>query len=337
MDIGAVVRERVVAMAGDGPGCVVGGIVVGDRTYVTGAGAGGTDGRPPDGRTLFRIASLSKVFTGTALAVATVAGEVRLDDPARDHLPAYYHLPTRDGVAIRLEHLATHTSGLRRGLDGVEPAGSPEAYATAISTLQLRSVPGSTYAYSDLGPQVIGAALTGNRPFDELLRASFTAELGLTDIVENPTAEQRARVAGGHDESGTPCETPTFPRGVASGGLYGGVDDLLAFLRAHWDSATPGRTAQALALAVRPRAKAAPGNEIGLLWHVGEVPDGDGVRAVWHNGSLPGYRSFLGCRPTERIGVAVLTNTQRSMDAFAAGLLRDATYKTSATPSGPTA
>lgn len=336
MDIGAVVREQVVAAAGNGPGGVVGGVVVGDRAYVA-AGGVAAGGRPPDGRTLFRIASVSKVFTGTALANSVVAGERRLDDVARDHLPAYFRLPTRDGVAIRLADLATHTSGLPRGADGVEPDTTPAEYARAVSALSLQSVPGTTYAYSNLGPQVIGVTLAGDRSFDRMLYDSFIATLGLSDIVEHPTAEQRARIAGGHDESGRPCETPTLPRGVASGGLYGSVADLLAFLRAHWDPATPSRTADAMALAIRPRAKAAEGNEVGLLWHIGAVPDGDGVRAVWHNGALPGYRSFVGFLPAERIGVAVLTSTQRSVDAIGAALLREVTYKTSATPSGPTA
>lgn len=315
---------------------IAAGVVVNDEVAYAGAGVIGGSGRQPDERTLFRIASLSKVFTGVALATRLGLGELHLSDPVRTHLPAW--VPPSGVDPIRLEHLATHRSGLPRGLDGADPYVSAEEYGRAISRVRLNAPPGTEYAYSNL--QVIGMVLTeaGTRSVDRMLRETVTGDLGLSDIVAEPTAAQLSRGTTGHDVSGAPCRTPTYPHGVASGGLYGTVSDLVAFLRAYWDRATPRETAAAMALAARPRSAAFADNEVGLFWHVGAVPDGGGVRVVWHNGGLPGYRSFLGFVPERRIGVAVLTNTARSVDGLGAALLAEAgAYKTSTTPSGPTA
>lgn len=304
--------ERAVDHAvADGHVSVVAGVV--DRDDLTTVAAGATDGR-----TLFRIASLSKLFTGTALAGAIVRGELSLRMSVREALPAWFELPADPFDTIRLEHLATHRSGLPRGLDAA-PDCAIDEYARALAGTTPVAAPGAEYAYSNLGAQLVGMALTRGTElaFDDVLRFALP---GLPDVVEWPSEEQRARVVLGRDESGEPCETPTYPRGVASGGLYGTAETLLSFARAHWSSADPQLSA-ALRLAITPRADAMDGNRIGLFWHIGEVPDGNGVRATWHNGSLPGYRSFLGLLPERRKAVVVLSDTARPVDAIGARLL----------------
>jgi serine-type D-Ala-D-Ala carboxypeptidase/endopeptidase len=82
-------------------------------TTVAGRGTTGRpDGRPVDGTTLFEVGSVTKTFTALLLADAVVRGEVRLDTPLRAVVPAGVRVPSRDGVDITLEDLATHRSGL---------------------------------------------------------------------------------------------------------------------------------------------------------------------------------------------------------------------------------
>jgi D-alanyl-D-alanine-carboxypeptidase/D-alanyl-D-alanine-endopeptidase len=294
-----LLKHLVESAARDGHVAIVAGVVEGDG--VTTAAAG-----PAGGHTLFRIASLSKLFTGTALALAVVRGELSLDLSVRAALPARFGLPADPFDAIRLEHLATHRSGLPRGLD-VAPDCAIEEYARALARTKPVTAPGTSYAYSNLGAQLVGMALRSTLPAQP-------------DIVEQPNEEQQARTTSGHDEFGKPCETPVYPLGVASGGLYGSAEALLHFAQAHWTTTDPQLEA-ALALATEPRADAGEGNRIGLFWHIGAVPDGDGLHATWHNGSLPGYRSFLGIQPGRRRGVVVLSNTAKPVDAIGAKLL----------------
>lgn len=319
MDRESQVRELAEQAVRDGHVGVVAGVVDGDRLIIEGAGrVGGERGDLPDRRTTFRIASVSKPITATLLARAVVRGEVDLDRTIRDALPEW-ELPAEPYGSITLEHLATHRSGLPHGLAG--GIDDLAGYVRELADLRPTARPGTEYAYSNLGAQLVGMALTsGTRiPFGEPLRAALGPIPGTAGIDDQLDG---ARLAPGHDAAGEPCATPDYPLGVASGGLMASAEALLNLVRAHWAGTGDAETDAALRLTTAPRADAFGDNRIGLLWHVGPVPDGDGLEGVWHNGSLPGYRSFLGFRPEAKLGAVVLSNTSKSVDHLGADLLR---------------
>ncbi|HEY2159569.1 MAG TPA: serine hydrolase [Isosphaeraceae bacterium] len=99
---------------GDAVG-VVAGVIREGRPEVFGFGRASDDvDRAPDGRTIFEIGSMTKLFTSLALADMAREGIVRLDDPVATLLPEGVGVPDRDGRAITLRTLANHTSGLPR-------------------------------------------------------------------------------------------------------------------------------------------------------------------------------------------------------------------------------
>lgn len=181
---------------------------------------------PLNDHTIFRIASLSKVFTATALAVSLELGEIDIDQAANDYLPDWLRLPdTSRPVTVR--HLATHTSGL------VAAPGAVSIH-DAVTRLRPEYRPGSRYAYSNLGMSVLAwlIAARANMEFPTLLQQRVCAPLALVDTVIDLDAGQRERLALGVDEHGGLAATPTYPDYAGSGGLYGTVTDLLRFLQA---------------------------------------------------------------------------------------------------------
>ncbi|HYG00352.1 MAG TPA: serine hydrolase domain-containing protein [Candidatus Saccharimonadales bacterium] len=62
--------------------------------------------------TLFDLGSITKTFTTTLLADMVSHGEVNLDDPLENYLPATVKVPAYNGSKITLQDLATHSSGL---------------------------------------------------------------------------------------------------------------------------------------------------------------------------------------------------------------------------------
>jgi serine-type D-Ala-D-Ala carboxypeptidase/endopeptidase len=68
--------------------------------------------RPADGNAVFEIGSITKAFTALLLADMTMRGEVRLEDRVLFHLAPGTKVPERNGRAITLLDLATHTAGL---------------------------------------------------------------------------------------------------------------------------------------------------------------------------------------------------------------------------------
>jgi len=244
----------------DGHVGIVIGVISGGASEWVSAGWTGRKGTRPTDRTIFRLASVSKVFTATALAAAVTSNDIGLDD--------------RVIGQITYRHLATHTAGL------------PRDDTTLLQAIS--ATPSDRFQYSNVGVSALGALLGPS--YETVIRE----RIGLADITTVLDAEQLSRLAPGHDENGGPVVTPTYPDGAPSGGLYGTVADLLTFLQQYL------RPDEAKQLAVSER----------LCW----VVEDD---RIWHNGSLPGYRSYLAFSPHTDVGVAVLSNTGKSVDALA--------------------
>ena len=130
------------------PGIVVGMIAADPQErWVVGYGRlSATDERVPDGDTVFELASIGKVFTGTLLAQAVVYGDVQLDDPISMYLPEGVTAPEYEGKSITLLDLATHASGLP--WSGIEPRHSSytlDQMYDFLSEVRLTRTPGSTW------------------------------------------------------------------------------------------------------------------------------------------------------------------------------------------------
>jgi CubicO group peptidase (beta-lactamase class C family) len=82
----------------------------------------GCQRRPGERKNLFEIGSITKLFTALLLSDMANRGEVRLDEPVVELLPAGTRVPVRDGKAITLRDLASHYSGPPRVATNGEPA-----------------------------------------------------------------------------------------------------------------------------------------------------------------------------------------------------------------------
>jgi CubicO group peptidase (beta-lactamase class C family) len=119
----------------------------------------------PAGDTYFEIGSLTKTFTSTLLALEATQGRVQLSDKVKRFLP---ELDGMDGGEITLEELATHTSGLPRLPENLNPKDPLDPYRDYGETELLqylksfkRSGLGSyPYVYSNLGFGLLGYILS---------------------------------------------------------------------------------------------------------------------------------------------------------------------------------
>jgi serine-type D-Ala-D-Ala carboxypeptidase/endopeptidase len=293
------------------------------------------DGGAPDARTRFEIGSITKTFTGLALARAVAAGRLDLDTPVGELVEEVAGLG-RGGVPVTLRHLATHTSGLPRvhisavrgTLDmyrGLDPYRDHSAAAllTAIRTGRLRRTPGTgRQAYSNSGFGLLGIALARHAglSYEDLVRRDVTGPLGLagTGTADQATPEQTARTAGGHHRRRTPVSAWNLAALPGAGALHSTATDLLSWGRAHLEPPT-GEVGDAVRLAV-----AEQGPRIGLGWQR-TVTEADRRRGrdlvLWHSGGTGGFRSALCLRPATGDAVVVLTNHGRGVTLAAFRLL----------------
>lgn len=164
--------------------------------------------------TLFRIASMTKPVTAVGIMILADEGKLDPADDVARYLPEFggqLLVAVRDGDtvtlkkparSVRLRDLLTHTGGL-----APYPPGLGDVYGRrhrtlaettlAAALLPLQFEPGSRWAYSNPGIDVLGRVIevvSGER-YEDFLRKRVFDPLGMTDTTFYPTKEQLARLA----------------------------------------------------------------------------------------------------------------------------------------------
>ena len=326
----AQIRRLLEEFVGDGQsvGVVAGFVRDGERIVVGHGRLSAEDPRTPNGDTVFEIGSVTKVFTSTALAELELSQGLGLDTPVQGLLGEGVQVPVREGAEITLGHLATHSSGLPRLPDNLEPADWANPYADYTVELlyeflaghELASNVGEAVEYSNLAYGVLGhaLALTEGVDYETLIAQRILEPLEMTDTAVELAPPLRDRLAPGHDAELQPVPNWDIPTLAGAGALRSTVNDLLIFLEANLGlSQTPLQEAM-VRTHVPQVTDPALGMDIGLGWIIADEGD---RRFLWHNGATGGYSSFIGFDPEAREGVVVLSNSVNSVDGLAYRLL----------------
>jgi D-alanyl-D-alanine-carboxypeptidase/D-alanyl-D-alanine-endopeptidase len=293
-------------------GCVIG-IVDGESREVRGYGSMHRNkGDRPNADTVYEIGSVTKVFTGTLLADMTLRGEVKLDAPLQDFLPAGVTLHLSKAQPIRLIDLATQTSGLPRLPDNIAPKDpgnpysdySPKQMIEFLGRHQLRRPPGE-YEYSNFGMGVLGFVLAKKAamPYEQLVVERICDPLKMNDTRINLSDEQRKRLAPPFNAELSRVENWDFDALAGCGAVRSTVNDLLKLVEASL-SIDNRPVVAAIHQSWKPSHDKPDGTRIGLGWAIAS----DGVTR-WHNGQTSGYSAAIFVFPPKRLGVVVLSNT----------------------------
>ncbi len=286
------------------------------------------DGREVDGKTLFEIGSVTKVFTSLLLAEAVRRRQVALNDPVAKYLPPEVQVPASGQRPITLLDLATHRSGLPSFPEGFQPKDNANPYADLtvaqlygfVSASRLKHDVGAQYEYSNLGGALLGQALANRAQtdYETLVVDNVCKPLGMGDTAITLTPAQRKRLAAPYDRGLAPAANWDLGAFAGAGGLHSDADDLLRFLAANLNpTKSPLGAAIALTHIVRNGA-GGPATDIALGWHVNRVHV---PPIIWHNGGTGGYRSFVGFDAVDGLGVVVLSNTANPVDDIGLHLL----------------
>ena len=203
---------------------------------------------------LFRIASLSKQITATAILQLVQAGTLALDTPAFSYLPDLQPLPgkTKNSqlASITIRNLLNHTGGWNRDSEAVgDPMFDSISIAAALvepgpasadDTIRymldkpITYTPGSTYCYSNFGYAVLGAILeqvTGT-DYPTYIQSHVLTPRGIGDMQIGNSLQSGAEEVTYYDYPNAPLATPVFPNLTAQVPWpYGGFN--LQALEAH--------------------------------------------------------------------------------------------------------
>ena len=198
-------------------------------------------GKKPDGRSIVRLGSISKVFTGHLLAALVDDGIVRLHDPLARYLPVTVKVPEFDKRRITLLDLATHSAGFPRDVDIEIDANAksnpyvqitPESYYAALARTELKYAPGTVARYSNFGFGLLGYAIgrAAGSSYGALLAERVARPLGMSDTAVTLNDEQRGRLMAGYEgDKESTWDGSEIMQG--SGGLFSTADDMVRWMR----------------------------------------------------------------------------------------------------------
>ena len=228
------------------PGLSVG--VVYDQEVIWSKGYGVEDlesQEPVTPATLFRLGSVTKLFTATAILQLRDQGRLRLDDPVARHLSGFDLQSTFEGAPeITLRHLLTHTAGLPR--EAAFPYWTTHEFPTseeinaALRTQSAIYPPDKTYKYSNLGMALLGevvAAVSGQTYADYIQQHIFEP-LGMIRSAVVPAEEDRLQMATAYmrrqpDGSREVMEYYETKGMAPAANIVSSVDDLAQFAALH--------------------------------------------------------------------------------------------------------
>jgi D-alanyl-D-alanine-carboxypeptidase/D-alanyl-D-alanine-endopeptidase len=306
---------------------VIIGVIRNGETVVRGYGETATgSGKVPDGDTLMRVGSITKVFAGAALASMVADGKVGFTDTLQDRLGWDVKIPERDGKSIRLIDLATQASGLPREAE-VTPRETPtsmrtkDEYVKSLTPDAPLFTPGTGILYSNFGFDLLAQALSNaaGKPYSDLLKERVLDPAGLKDTVFNLREGDRDRAMQGHNFDGSPMpfiETSEMIEGA--GGLYSTANDMLRWLRWHLDRFSAADAEMRLLDhasyvdrdGLNPVFGVDEAGEMaamGLGWVV-MAPEGNRPLILQKTGGLQGMFSYLAFAPSRGVGVFVAIN-----------------------------
>jgi len=268
---------------------------------------------PVTPQTIFRIGSMTKQFTASAILKLQEEGKLSVKDKLSKYIPDFPR-----GNEVTLRQLLTHTSGIHDyspkpdHWSNVAKPTTTEALIGEIKKSPYDFDPGTKWRYDNSGYTLLGYIVekVSGQSYGNFLRANFFQPLGMTN-----TGVYRANLGLSHEAMGYSLGTNGFGQPFyihpswngGDGALYSTVDDLYRWNEGIFN----GRVLDAASLkaAFTPVAMEVSqfnsGNGYGFGWFVRRYR---GLRDISHSGGVPGFSSLLLRLPDEKFTVVILAN-----------------------------
>lgn len=256
--------------------------------------------------TEFRIGSVSKPFTAILILKLQEKGLLSINDPVSKYIPGY-----PNGDTILLEHLLSHTSGIK-SLSSMkqyyaEWIGQPSTLPLTISRFKNESLqfsPGTKYEYSNSNYILLSyiAEKASGSSFETLLQQYITGPLKLKqtgmDRNNRPSAQKALGYQASPEADYAPARFNDMSIMSGAGALYSTARDLYRFDRALYTSQLLSAASKAQLFAVRK-------NNYALGWEVDSL---FGRLRIHHAGSIDGFLANLVRFPEQDVCIVFLSN-----------------------------
>ncbi|ETT37454.1 hypothetical protein C161_13123 [Paenibacillus sp. FSL R5-192] len=270
--------------------------------------------------TLFRVASISKTLTATAIMQLAEQGNVKLDQDISAYTDAL-HLTNHTGTALTLEHLMTHTSGF----DFTDAAATPrelnhpyplEQFIQDNKPSVVRN-PGEVFRYDNYGYALLGYIVQkqSKLPFETYVQQHIFNPLDMSDSHFTLSKDTLSKLAIPYGAEGQELpQYPNVPDSSPEGGFITTGRDMAHFMLAQLNQGTyqgarilePSsvQAMQTLDVSIHPDI---PGTGYGFESTYSQY--NHGRKVVSKAGDLDGFHSNLWLLPNEKTGLFIVSNS----------------------------
>ncbi|MFT6964549.1 MAG: CubicO group peptidase (beta-lactamase class C family), partial [Flammeovirgaceae bacterium] len=210
----------------------------------------------PNDKTLYEIASISKVFAGSLASRAVVKGEISLDDDVRKYLDGDYSNLEFEGTPISIRNLLTHTLGLKnrtpKKLEKINKKIGKGKYENKsidytmndlleeLKSVKLDKKPGTYYEYNSVGPELVAYILEEvyEKSYENLLTA-FLEDLNMENSYLMDYSKHKNLIANSYDEDQKLTLLSRNPLLGGAAGMIATLPDLIKFMQFQLESKDP--------------------------------------------------------------------------------------------------
>lgn len=321
------------------PGLALG--IIYDQELVYSRGYGNADIKnniPVTDQTLFRIASITKLFTGTAIMKLRDEGKIQLDDPVKKYIPwIKFKNPFKNSEDITIRQLMTHTSGIPK--EAAFPYWTDRNFPTmeqikeTVENQEMFWEPGTKFNYSNLGISLLGEIITvvSGIKYDDYISQNILIPLGMSSTLVQ-IKEDNTNLAVGYlhpvDKGQRVIAKFTDSKGITSAAnISTNIQDLAKFVSMQLSSKDNSVLKLSTIREMHRPNWMQPGwkNGWGLTF---STFYNDNQLYVGHGGWISGYRSQILFNTDDKVGVIVLMNAED----FSPSIITDRVYKMAANP-----
>ena len=261
---------------------------------------------------VFRIGSITKQFTACAILKLAEEGKLDLQDDITKYIEDY----PGHGHTITIEHLLTHTSGIKSYTSMEEWTAevrkkdfTPPELIDFFKSQPMDFVPGEEFRYNNSAYFILGyiIELASGTPYDTYIEENFFRPLGMDNSYYGSTSRiihNRAAGYASEEDGYKNADFLSMTQPYSAGSLLSTVDDLYRWYRAVFNHEVISESSlkKATTSYVLSNGKI---TDYGYGWFIGNI---QGSINIEHGGGINGYLTASMFLPEEDLFVAVFSN-----------------------------
>jgi len=261
----------------------------------------------------YRIASITKTFTGTLIAIAQKEGKFNIQDKAIDYLSGL----SPKFKQISIEQLLSHTSGLPHN-EGINDYWliksklqmTTEQVVKEINSLDLLFKPGSEMRYSSLGYYLLASILENvyKIDFESILKDQILTKLNMSETGTVNNLKIIPQMASGYhlvtDDSLVVAPYRNYSMLKGAGDMYSTSTDLLKWNNSFFSNSLLNEKAEETVITQKIEPAGSSANDYSYGWNV----DFEKPHKQYHGGGTWGYSTYTAAYPKSNISIIILSN-----------------------------